>query len=90
MLKQFKIDKGIPIPPIVTRGGGLGRPGAMNGKSKYPLDGMQVGDSFKVPDAKGTAISSAVQTARSRTLKLKKMKFAIRTVKGGVRVWRVK
>lgn len=90
MLKQFKIDKDIPLPPVVAKRSRLGRPGAVNGKSKYPLDDMQVGDSFKVPDARATVVSSAVQTARNRVLKLEKARFAIRTVKGGVRVWRVK
>lgn len=73
-VSQFKIDKGIPIPPKKARW----RP------SKYPFVNMQVGDSFFT---NGTAASlrSATFTYSKRT----NTKFVTRSEGTGWRVWRV-
>ena len=53
--------------------------------TKYPLDQMQVGDSFFVPNRKISSISSRVTSlARRRNITL-----SCRTVDGGMRVWRI-
>lgn len=71
---EIKIDKTIPIPSDV----GAGR------KAIYPFELMEVGDSFLVPaELRETAKSSAYSWA-SR----KGVKFAVRTSRDGVRVWR--
>ena len=61
--------------------------------SKYPLNDMRVGDSFLVPCEPATQqdrrrISSAVTGYQKRRKDLG-LKFSIRSVEGGVRVWRV-
>lgn len=53
-------------------------------KSKYPWKEMEIGDSFFVP-GKGTHEFRAVPGAQKRY----GMKFTMRAVEGGVRVWRV-
>jgi hypothetical protein len=71
---MFKIEKGVPLIP---------RPGGRTG-SKYPLDEMEVGDSFLV---EGGTVKNLSCTIRAHAKKVGG-KFATRTVEGGVRVWR--
>lgn len=71
------LDKGIPLPSRTNRA-----------TSKYPLDGMEVGDSFFIPNAKkGTQISV------SKSMKARKMVCTTRAVTenevAGIRVWRL-
>lgn len=72
---MFQIEKNIPIP---TSDFGKGRPRI------YPLGDMDVGDSFFTTSARNK-VASAVSYYGLRNGK----KFAVRTVDGGVRVWRV-
>lgn len=55
------------------------------GRSSYPFADMQIGDSFFVPNAKATTVSVAAHSSKKKL----NMKFAVRTVNGGTRVWRV-
>ncbi len=50
--------------------------------SKYPFDKMQVGDSFLVDNEKAGSIRSLIYRVGGK-------KFRTRSVKGGIRVWRV-
>lgn len=72
---QYKIKKGIPIPPRNT-----GR------KSMYPFAEMRIGDSFAVMANKARSVSAASQHFG----KLHKQKFICRRIDGGYRCWRVK
>ena len=69
---MYQIEKGIPMPE--------GKPG-----SKYPFDGMKVGDSFLVPRKDRSCVSSAA-TAYSKKYGTK---FSMRTVDGVLRIWRI-
>jgi len=84
---MLTIEKGIPMPE------------ARMGRSPtggYPFKKMSVGDSFLV-GFQGRASEKIVRTTRRRinshVQKAKQITgfhFAIRTVKDGIRVWRVK
>ena len=74
MSDEFKIEKDIPLPDRI--GSGRAR--------KYPFSRMEVGDSFFAPVA-GNRIHSAVSQFSKRT----GMKFTVKKVDGGCRVWRL-
>ncbi len=78
----MKVEKDIPIK---KRPGGRG-PSGGNRKRKYPFESMDVGDSFFVEgeDTQGKAAGAAKSHGRYHNLK-----FAARTVDGGVRIWRI-
>jgi hypothetical protein len=77
--QQFKIESGVPIPT-----------GPVLRKSKYPLAGMQPGDSFFVPGAKVSIQKSVRAAASVFSARNKGTEFTARLVEGGLRVWRVK
>lgn len=70
---KLKVDKGIPIPPANSKG------------RVYPLDTMDVGDSFAVPLAKSTSVLSMASRLRAK-------KFASRRLIENdtkvLRIWR--
>lgn len=69
-MSEFKIEHDIPIPPS-------------RGRTKYPFDQMQVGDSF-------LSRSHGVTSATGYYAKLHPgVKFRQRKVSGGWRVWRI-
>lgn len=70
---EIKIETGVPMP---TKGRGAPR--------KYPWYEMNVGDSFLVP---GKTHKRWHATAKAE--RLTGFKFSVRTVEGGVRVWRI-
>ena len=74
---MFKLEDGIPLAdPKVSKGQ----------LEKYPWSKMQVGQSFLVPDEKKVKnISAAARHAKKRH----GIDLRVRTVEGGVRVWRV-
>ncbi len=78
---MIKIDKGIPIPK-------------QKRKKNYPLREMEITDSFFVsvpPKRKLKSIQSAVRRAIVECRRESPDKrFVTRTIKGGVRCWRVK
>lgn len=84
---MYAIDKNIPMPDKIPRGG------AESTLPKYPFAEMEIGDSFLVP-TDGT--TSENQLARNRiggSFRSGKMARFInietRNVNGGVRCWRV-
>lgn len=76
-MSEFKIESGVPLAAKSER------------KTKYPWRGMEVGDSFFIPEAKQTSVSSCAASA-TRSLGIK---LATRSVTengvAGVRVWRI-
>lgn len=72
----YKIEKDIPIPKK--------RPPIKG--YKYPLREMEIGDSFLV-EGDGYLLCKKIHT---HTSALKPKKFRSRTVKEGMRVWRIK
>ena len=86
-MSEFKIEKGIPIPPKAQRGGNsAGRLGI------YPWKEMEVGDSFFIPaGSRGEArvIQLRVGSAAKNQWTNHGRVITTRTMEGGVRVWRV-
>jgi hypothetical protein len=78
----MKIEKDVPVPPRPVGG----RPG------KYDVVGqMEVGDSFLVPAGKCPANpSNLLPTIYVTAFRhgMRKAKFEVRRVDGGMRVWR--
>ena len=74
---DFVVESGIPIPPRPRRGGKLN-------KWKYPWLKLKPGDSFFVPGKTGRNFRAQAHHAEKRT----GLQFVLRTVDGGVRVWR--
>jgi len=73
----IKIDSDVPLPPPT------------GGAKKYPFDQMQVGQSFFIRlDELPKSGDKAVRTSATQAGKRLKMKFTIRQVKNGVRLWR--
>jgi hypothetical protein len=73
----FTIESEVPVPAPAI--GARGRP------SKYPWQNMQPGNSFFVPN--GTPKS--MYHLANRASKQYGHKYTVRTMDGGVRVWRV-
>ena len=77
------IEKGVPLP---KRPGGNGRTTPNRFPSlRYPWKHMEVGDSFLVSGRTTRKVGSTATWAGGRF----GMKFAVRAVEDGVRVWRV-
>ena len=78
MSEEIKVEKGIPM---------VGEPG-YGWRRKYPFYKMEVGDSFFLPgDPK--KIRRVVACAATNHGKVYNKKFSVRSMDGGVRVWRV-
>jgi len=85
MNAPFKIERGIPIPPISGQGR-RGRPPV------YPLGQLRIGESFliRLPEGDKRALACKRLAAAACSYgKLHEKKFTIRTVGDGVRCWRV-
>ena len=77
----FQIEFDVPLPVRTAPGGRRG--------SKYPFAEMDVGASFLVPgDVKAQTIRSAT-AAYAKRAGDDSLKFSVRAVSDGVRVWRV-
>lgn len=74
----FKIEKGVPIPK---------RQSSRLGKSKYPYQAMNVGDSILLPHFTRTSQLGGTLDVWKRATG---WAFESRSVKGGVRVWRTR
>lgn len=72
-MSEFKIEKGIPLP----------RRSAAN--KKYDFGAMKIGDSMLCAGVEPKEVRGVAHAAGKR----EGMKFATRTVEGGVRVWRI-
>lgn len=77
---MYRIDKDIVIPSIRRPRG-----------PKYPFKSLELGDSFFVPTPKAdTAKVVAILAATAYRMKRDHgLVFTLRTVKRGVRVWRI-
>ena len=76
---EFKIEKGVPIPKVPY--------GAKKKPEKYPFLSMDVGDSFFIPGMESKIVTAYISSWRRRVGNSKK--FSVRTMDGGIRVWRV-
>lgn len=82
---MFVIETGIEMPTRPCRGG----------PTKYPFAQMEVGDSFYFPASGESkvemrrAIGRMTSNASAWSKRLPGRKFSVRTVEGGVRIWRV-
>ena len=72
-----QIDKGIPIP----------HPRQCGRMPYYPMDTMDVGDSFLVPDSNVKGRATALVSSANKRHAPKR--FTSRKVTGGHRVWRI-
>lgn len=79
-MTQAKVEKGIAIP--------LRAHGGRRACSKYPLDQMEVGDSYFVSCATRKDRVSAASAAH-KWGKANKRIFTSRSVEGGLRIWLV-
>ena len=80
---MFDIEKNVEIP---KKAGAFGRP------NKYPFGRMDVGDSFIVPfdDEDISRVRNRVSQAINKAQKKSpSMRFTLRKLPEGVRVWRV-
>lgn len=87
MKYKFLIEKNIPIPPLIVK-----RP--KNGKlGIYPFKKLKSGDSFFVPTRiceQNTFRQTAYQyTVRYNIRYAANIKFTVRKVDGGCRIWRI-
>ena len=80
LVSAYQIDRGIPMPPP-CRGAA----------AKYPWREMEVGESFFVEASAKDAvvIRSRVRSAGYSQRLAHGTRFTVRTVEGGVRVWRI-
>lgn len=74
---DFKVEKGVPIPPRRGR------------KSKYPVATLKDGESFLVPSGSFKKAQSVVSTLYAAAKRVG-IKVSVRIMGDGVRVWRVK
>ncbi len=82
---MFQIEDGVPIPPIVRRGKGPGRP--INRVDTIELLG--VWQSFFEPtDNRPRTVVRMCTSAQKVRRRYPERKFVVRAVEGGVRMWR--
>ena len=79
----FEVESNVPVPAISRYRGGR-----KVGVSKYPFASLEIGQSFFLPGKKrgsgGAIIASRYKSqGRDRI-------YTLRTVEGGIRIWRVK
>lgn len=74
---MIKIDKKIKMPTPEK-----GR------KAKYPWSEMKIGDSFFIEGGKKGKLLAAGSSWAKRNKR--KIKFSIRSINGGTRIWRIK
>ena len=82
LMANLQVESNIPIPSFKR---GRGR---QKGVSKYPFSSLEIGQSFFVPGNRRTSGGSIIASwyksqGRDRI-------YTLRTVEGGVRIWRVK
>lgn len=72
---EFKVEKGVEMPAGTKR-------------INLPLDNMEVGDSFLIPD--GNVSNASLHATLSRIKREGVRAYTTRGVTGGRRVWRIK
>lgn len=65
-----------------------GHPLPVGGYSRYPWRGMEVGQSFFVPKGSRNRIGAAM-AGFHKSRRNNGARFTLRTVEGGIRVWRI-
>lgn len=75
-MSKIKIEKGIKIPNPRRA-------------SKYPFDGLMVGDSFFTKKAPKNKNGTYVNICGPRNVRYAPKRFVQRAMDGGLRVWRV-
>ncbi len=77
MKEKYKIEKNIPIPKKKF--------------SQFPIDKMEIGDSFLAHDEKDRKKQATIATGLRNWINRKKnnWKFTVRQVDEGIRVWRI-
>lgn len=78
---SFKIEKNIELPERYKKA-----------HKKYPLEEMDVTDSFFIPykDEHQRTVQSRVSASITKYAKETNTKFTIRSLEEGIRVWRIK
>jgi hypothetical protein len=76
----YKIDKSVPYPSKFPK---------RNYTKDYPLDKMNIGDSFLVPFTKSRPHPKKICVPYTRA-RLMGMEISCRTETKGVRIWRIK
>ena len=76
----FDIERNVPLPPVKI------------GKPKYPFQKLAISESFLVPcgDYEKPEAMNSLTSCRAHAQRKTGWKFAMRSVKGGIRVWRIK
>lgn len=73
---MITVEKGRPIPPLTTK--------------KYPFGEMEIGDSFWVPMGENEEkTKNMIRCAAGAFGRRRVMKFSVRKIDNGFRVWRV-
>jgi len=92
-MAKYSIDHGIPVPGRMGRRANADIPAY----SDYPLDWMDVSDSFFIPTDCDAITKTRMQQEISRNISNWKKKtgndrkiFTVRSVSGGIRAWRLK
>ena len=75
---MLQIEKGIPLPER-----------KFFGEPAYPYNQMEVGDSFMLPHEDSNKAVARLSSTAAAYGKRAQMKFSVRKVEGGARVWRV-
>lgn len=78
-MTEYKIEKGVPLPE---------RAGGFRGAFMSAVRAMEVGDSLFAAGKKGSNVSATGRVVGERMKDGRK--YTIRTVEGGVRIWRIK
>ena len=79
MNKFFEIESNIPVPAIKP------------GRPKYPFRQLAVSESFLVPcgDYEKPEAMNSLTSCRAHAQRKTGWKFVMRSVTGGIRVWRI-
>jgi hypothetical protein len=81
-MNTIPVDKGIPVPDHSNAGG--------HGQRVYPFTSMDVGDSFFVPYLGGRPdVLKSLRSLAPYYRNKQGVRFTVRKVDGGVRVWRI-
>lgn len=78
-VKGFVLESGVPIPPVKRN--------TCAGACKYPFDELEIGEGFFLAGTSQIKFGPYISVWKRRNSSAKK--FTVRSVEGGIRVWRV-
>jgi hypothetical protein len=78
---RYEIEKDVPIPERTER---RGRP------RKYPLDKLEVGDSFKFPSEEWASLRSCIRFYKRKNTNTQFVIFRVKEEENMMRCWRIK